>query len=551
MTDMSTLFDVHPWPHQLAGVEQSIASIEHGCHCCVTSPTGSGKTKMIIALLRWAKQNNLKAMLYTNRIMLIEQTMRVLDEHDIYYGVISSKHWKKRADLRSIQIGMIQTVNARMFRGDKKLPPADLVIVDEAHQQANGVNAEIISEHQARGAITVGFTATPLGVSHLYRHLIIAATNSQCRDCGALVPAIMYAPDELDCSKIKLTATGEYNYEDIKKYVWTPAIVGRVYEQWKKLNPDAKPAVCFAPGVAESKWFVEQMAKRGVRCAHIDGEDTYVDGEEAPSNPERRLQIVEEWKAGKIKIIFNRFVLREGIDFPWMYHLILATPIGSLTSFVQTVGRVLRRSPETPDHVIITDHGGNYYRHPHPNSDYDWSHWYFQDPSIPSRLKYDKMRNGEEQPEIACPQCGLVRASGRSCPPPPLGCGHYMEKRQRWVLQHNGQLRPVYGSPVPVRVVREKPDTYQIWRRIYYRMRNAQRSFSQAEGLFVYENGYWPPRDLPLMPRDSISWFRRIDRVDKSELITDDEHISIRQQKGQHPCQSVLKSKTNPQTLLY
>ena len=74
----------------------------------------------------------------------------------------------------------------------------------------------------------MGFTATPMGVAHIYPHLIIAGRNSDCRACGALVPARIYAPSELDTSKLKLQDNGEFNYEDVKSYCWTGAIFGHV-----------------------------------------------------------------------------------------------------------------------------------------------------------------------------------------------------------------------------------------------------------------------------------------------------------------------------------
>ena len=39
------LFSVEPWPHQRHGVEQTIDSLSNGVKsCCLTSPTGSGKS---------------------------------------------------------------------------------------------------------------------------------------------------------------------------------------------------------------------------------------------------------------------------------------------------------------------------------------------------------------------------------------------------------------------------------------------------------------------------------------------------------------------------
>lgn len=532
-----SLFDKPPWPHQVFAITQAVDAIQSGESSCVTAPTGSGKTVILTALIRWCGQNNKKVILYTNRRMLTDQTMKVLDAHGIEYGVIAATHKDRRATLRDVQLASIQTVHSRVNRlKSQDLWKADVVLVDECHAQANGVNEKILRAHQDQDAVLIGFTATPMGVAHLYPHLIIAGRNSDCRACNALVPARIYAPSELDTSKLKLQDNGEFNYEDVKRYCWTGAIFGHVFSHWKEINPDSLPSIGFAPGVAESKWFVDQFSQRGVRCAHIDGEDCYIDGEEIPSSQETRDEIVAELKAGKVAIVWNRFVLREGIDLPFVYHGILATPFGSMMSYIQACGRILRYSEETPDHVCISDHAGNFWRHTSPNADFDWQKWYFDLPSLPTRMKINAIRERRELSPIVCDQCGAVRHGGWKCP----YCGKVMQKKRRMVIQRDGTLRPMYGEPLPRKVFREKPDTYSKWTSMYHRMRKADRSFAQAIGFFVHEYGYWPPPDLPLMPKDEYHVFSKIRSVPIEFLVSTADHVDMREAAGRDPVPGVV-----------
>jgi len=536
---INDLFDRQPWPHQIGAVEAAIDAIQNGKDTCITSPTGSGKTVIMTALLRWCRDNNKRAILYTNRIMLTEQTMRVLEGGSIDHGVIAASQPGSRATLRDVQIASVQTVYSRCISKQRdKLFEADVVLVDECHVIARGTHLEVLEAHRKQGATLLGFTATPLGVSHVYPNLFIAARNSSCRRCGALVPAVFKVPSELDCSKLKLSPSGEFNLQEIRKKVWNKHIIGHVYDGWRKHNPDARPAVGFAPGVPESQWFVDQYAKRGVRCAHIDGMDVYVDGDYYKSDREARQQIIEEWRGGDIKMIWNRFVLREGIDFPWMYHLVIACPIGSLQGYIQCAGRVLRRSPETPEHVVICDHGGNYYRHKYsPNSDIDWSVYYTLDPSMPTRSHHMAMT---EKPELAprrCPHCHTIVKRGRDCPPPPFGCGTRLPKWTRAVIQHNGKLVDCEKPPIKKRVPQERKNTWKLWERMYHRMKRAGKTMSQARGLFFYENWYWPPMDLPLMPISNgyMDWGRKIEDLQPHELISIQDHIQMREAEGRKP----------------
>lgn len=542
MDNLDRLFDSRrkPWPHQSFGVAEAIKAIEAREHSCVTSPTGGGKTDMMIALIRWCASTHRKVLLYANRKMLIDQTIKVLDDSGINYGVIAAGHKDKRATLRDVQIASIQTVHSRVKRLKKQEHwHADVTIVDEAHLLGNGVNLQILTDHSDAGSTLIGFTATPLGISHIYPHLIIAGRNSTCRQCGALVPATVYAPSEMDTSKLKLQDSGDFNYEEIKQiYAGARhAIFGHVFDHWKQINPDALPAIGFAPGVAESKWLVDQFAERGVRCAHIDGEDCYIDGEEVASSKEVRDEILAESKAGRVAVLWNRFICREGINAPWLYHAILATPFGSLMSYIQSVGRILRRSDATPDRVIISDHGGNHWRHVSPNADFDWDQWYFEQPSLFTRVRMDAIRERREPTPIACEFCGVVRNGGILCP----NCHRQMNKKRRMIIQKDGKLKPVFGEPLPKKYVREKNDTYMKWKSMYHRGVNADMSFAQAVGLFVHENGYWPPTDLPMMPKHPIRMFSKIRAVPHDQLVSVQEHVLGRESSGKDPVHGAVQ----------
>lgn len=536
-TPIDDLFTMAPWQHQRRSVHSAIDAIKTGTHTCITSPTGSGKTITQAAIIRWCRDNDKKVILYTNRIMLTEQTMRVLNEGEIYHGVIAASQREARAKLADVQIASVQTVYSRSLRTNKEdLFDADLVLVDEAHVIKTGSHLEVLEAHKERGATLVGFTATPLGVNHIYGKLYVAANNANCRECGALVPAKFKVPSELDCSKLKMQSNGEFSLAEIREKVWTTEIIGHVFDAWKKHNPDARPTLGFAPGVKESQWFVDRFTDRGVRTAHIDGEDIYVDGEYYKSDHAARQQVVEEWKAGYIKVIWNRFVLREGIDFPWMYHLIIACPIGSLISYIQCAGRVLRKSPETPDNVLISDHGGNYWRHMYsPNDNINWQYYYDLDPSVPTRHQRKKLAEDPEREPLRCPKCETIIRYGRDCPPPPFGCGHRVGKRKRMVLQHNGVLKEVTKPAVWNPPVRVRKNTWQLWEAMYHRMKRAGKTFAQARGFFLHKNFYYPPVDMPLMPHDELDWFRRIDKVSQSDLITVQDHRFICESEGKEP----------------
>ena len=330
---------------------------------------------------------------------------------------------------------------------------------------------------------------------------------------------------EFDTRDLKPVKTGEFSINEIRKSVWTPKIFGYVYEHYRRLNKHMKPTVLFAPGVKESKWFVDQFEAKSaqdadrlgdpslkIRAAHIDGEDCYVDGEEYSSDRGARKDIIEQVRNGDIHVLCNRFVLREGIDIPELYHLILACPIGSIVSYVQTVGRVLRNHNSLKG-VIVQDHGGNWWRHGDPNHDIDWQEYFHMDARTASKLNEERKKNGEEECAIICPNCSAVRESGAMC----NVCGYKHEKSRRMVIQKNGELQCLTGSPIPLKKVKKEPDTIAKWKKCYHRARKAGQTFNQAMGLFVKENKYYAPNNLPHMPKKSIDWYRKITDVHHHE----------------------------------
>lgn len=505
------------WPHQLFAHEQVTSYIDAGERAiCLTSPTGAGKGRMICKLLSWAIERDWPAILYTNRKSLTQQTINVLESARISFGVRAAGFEDKLNLEAPIQIASLQTEAARVHRSMKWLAhPAKLAIYDEAHLQKQGQAKASMDFHRKNDAAIVGTTATPIGLSEIYSRLIVAGVTSELRKCGALVPCDVYSPFEFDMSGLKSkTKTGEFSYGDVIKEIWTPTIYAKVLESHVELNPDLRPAMLFAPGVPESLGFAEEYTSRGIPAAHIDGEDVWIDGKTYASSPKARLDAFEELREGRIKVICNRFVMREGIDLPFVYHLITATPIGSVVSAIQIYGRVLRAHPTTP-RVIWQDHGGNYWRHGSPNADRDWNEVFRATERDITEKRIEQMREKKEPEPIVCPECGAVRIGNPVC----HKCGFKQTKKSRLVIQKDGKLKEMFGDIFRPRKVKAAPDAAKLFEREYYRAKNCRHTFKQAYASFFREHGYWPERNLPLMPTDSLDWSRKVADVPYSKLI--------------------------------
>lgn len=509
------------WPSQ----EYGIAEVERLIACgekriCLTSPTGGGKTRMFAELILKAREASRRVVLYTHRKLLVSQTSGVFGTAGIQHGVMAAGYQPRLLD--DVQIASIWTVGSRVFhRGCWELPEGDLVFVDEAHAMTHPTARKALDKHAASGAVIIGVTATPVGLTGLYDKLVVAGTNSQLRECGALVPAITFGPDEPDLKHVGRSKIGEYVQDGIRKAIRVTKIYGSVLKNYRRLNPDGRPTILFAPGVPESRWFVKMFRHHGITAAHIDA-NTPDDG---------RQRVFEGSRDGSIEVVCSRFVLREGVDMPWIQHAIMATAFGTLSGYLQAGGRSLRAFPGK-EQIVLQDHGGNWHRHGSLNANQEWS---LDDTDvIKARQQKKKREKGEEKEPICCPKCGKIRMWGDTCP----FCGHQHKKSVRVVIQKSGDLERLRGNVTKRK--KEKSAREKKWNGLFYSFRHSGRTVAQLMGAFRHAGlGEFPTTVTKLderrRVRDVFRW--------QPKLKESDDEASIRRQRPNAPDPAETRSE--------
>ena len=230
--------------------------------------------------------------------------------------------------------------------------------------------------------------------------------------------------------------------------------------------------------------------------------------------------VMGQYKDGLIKGFSSRFRLREGIDLPNTYHCILATPIGSLASYIQTIGRVLRYSAETPDHVLVTDHGGNYLRLGSPNAERDWHRWWKLSEKEVSEWGVERIREQKEPEPIRCPNCEGERLKGPKCP----HCGYEHQRSVRNVIQHDGRMVIKEGGLIKPRKEKLKDNTQEDWDKLYWSWRRSKKcqnkTFAQLYAFFCHIHRYWPPKGLKNMPVYDEYWKSKLGDIPRECLRT-------------------------------
>lgn len=480
---------------------------------CVQGPTGSGKTPCIADLLL----DPFPQVMVTDRRILCEQTSQFLHAYGVAHGVRAAGYAATRT--APIQIVMLQTDYIR------KLPPiagCRRIIIDEIHK-VNGPMAQSLIKKYGANASVVGFTATPSEISHVVDDVIVMATVKELVAQGHLVPHTVYGPlvpDMEALAKLRRQVNGDYSALELDKVIPIRAIFGRMVDNWRLYNPLELPTILFAVGVPQSLWAAQHLTSNGIPSVHVDCKNIWINGEFLETNQENLELVRYAMEKGDIKIVCNRYLLREGVNWPFLKVAVLATAFGTRKSHVQAVGRIFRPY-QGADEAIVIDHGGNWLTHPMLDSDFPWD---FRTKGTVLASEYlDSMRADEDDPDsipepICCPKCMAIRVSGNQCP----RCGFQSLQRSRWVFQANGLLKQVYGKAFKQRRITEKPGQAEEWkgRFIGNRKYHPERTCNQIYANMAREDNWkFPPRDLPGMPRTKRGWYIPVGELSADDLI--------------------------------
>ncbi len=326
--------------------------------CC---PTGGGKTVIEAELIRLHLNRDPKnrVLVVAHRRELIGQIARtvlrmgITDIGEILPGV-TSRHRAR------VQVASTQTLRAR-----NQSPQATMVIYDEAHHYSSDDWHELTKAYP--DVLRVGFTATPMrsdgrGMAPAFDSLVVVSTIKELTALGHLVPCRVIAP---------------------AKPLRRPSMSHSPADAYLAHAKDMRTVV-FADFVANAERFVEEFRSAGVDAVLIHGGLTRTE----------RSTALQAHAGGAVLV--NCMVLTEGWDSPATSCCILARGCGSVGTYLQIVGRVLRPSPLKTEAVLIDLTGRSFDAHGPPDADRDYS------------LTGKGIRTKGESEDFAkpCPICG-------------------------------------------------------------------------------------------------------------------------------------------------
>ncbi len=436
----------------------------------VQGATGCGKNTIAAYIVQQAALKESYVLFMVHRRKLVDQIDDRLNQFQVNHSILMRGESYDRHS--PVCVASRDTLLSRCVQNEwMGLPPANLVIVDEAHHAAN-LDSEyrrIIGQYP--NATILLLSATPVGpdgkgLGPWAQAIECASPTSQLVRDGYLCPVKCFAPER----KTKGT-----------KYV--RGIAGDLVESWKKFG-EGRPTVLFCARVQHSLDAIKAYQEAGITAAHID----------ADTPDDERERIFEQIADGTIKILSNVGIVGEGVDVPELGCCQLFCEVGSRVRFLQACGRIMR-TLEGKEYGILIDHSGAVFRHGFPDEDTNWTLEGNADEDF--KAKHDK---GDTEKAFYCKVCQLVYHGTQGCPQ----CGRAPAKPPRSIF-----------APPPVESRNEllteaerkqfdktfsKDEKIAHWLRCLAVAANKNGNVKMASVIFKQKYKEWPADDFPCMP---------------------------------------------------
>ena len=377
----------------------------------VQQPPRTGKTVIMADIARRATAKGNRVLFMVHRQEIVQQVVKTFRADGV--------------DMNLATIGMVQTITRHV----DDLDPPQIIFVDEAHHALAETYQRVLKAFPK--AYKLLFTATPYrlngaGFTDIADDLITGKPVSWLIDHHFLAPVDYYAPSQIDASKLRTKRTGDYSEASIREAI-KPKIYGNAVKHYLKLAA-GKQAIAYTYNVDSAINLAQAFNSQGITARAVAG-----------STPkEERRKIIEDYRAGKIKIVTNAELFTEGLDLPNVDCVIMLRPTQSLSLYLQFAMRSM--NPREGKTATIIDHVGNVERFGLPTDDREWT--------LEGREKGKTSSSGATIKSVTvCPTCfASFYRTGGTCP----YCGAALGEEKKLEVVDNAELKKVTRSRLAI-----------------------------------------------------------------------------------------------------
>lgn len=454
----------------------------------VVLPTGSGKSLVLAAFSKGAIEQypGTRIVILTHVRELIQQDAQAIIRYwpEAPIGIWSAGVGiKQKAQITVCGIQSVHNMPAK-FGG------TDLVIIDEAHlvsKKADTMYGRFLAGLRTHNPAlkVIGLTATHYrmdsglltdGEHRIFTDIAYEAEVGDLIKAGYLCPLVAKnGATKADLSDVK-TRGGEFLASDLQAAMDHDNLIQGALDEVAQYAHDRQHILGFCAGVEHAAHCAEAAKQRGWSA-------DYVSGDMATAERDR---IINNFKAGRIRFLFNAMLLTTGFDYPSIDCLVMLRPTKSTGLYVQIMGRGLRNDG-VKTNTLVLDFAGNIQRH-----------------GPIDQIKVKKKREkGEDTVSVApvkeCPSCHeLVHTSVMLCP----GCGHEWDSSAAHGTEASGAV---------IVAAMEKPRLYGVDRVEYENYRKVGKPDSIKVTYWCGPSTFneWLPveDERAFVKKHAVSWF--------------------------------------------
>lgn len=343
--------------YQQAAADAALDFFEFGKqkdHPIIVAPTGAGKSIIIAYITRQLREGVL--VLQPSK-ELLEQNFAKFESYGGRAAIYSaSMNQKNIGDVTFATIGSIKE-KPDLFSHVK------YILIDECHLVPPNQESMFMSFlSQMPDVKVIGLTATAFRLKkyndpftgepysqinllmrekpHFFNRFLHITQIKELYDLGFLAP-VKYIPLEWNNGELRYNSTGaEYTEKSMDFAMKQQKIHERLPGIIKQsITKGRKHRLVFVKNVIDAMELASVVPDSA--CVH------------AGTKKKERAQILDDFKAGKIKTVFNVGVLTIGFDFPELDTIIIARPTMSLALYIQMIGRGIRKHPSKYDCALV------------------------------------------------------------------------------------------------------------------------------------------------------------------------------------------------------
>lgn len=341
-----------------------------GSSVMVQMPTGTGKTYVMAAVVKWFLNTYSKGevWLIAHRKELVEQMEQTLDRFALEYG---EKDEVLEEKVR-IRVLSIQWLTRNIGDLEKNSFKPGMIIVDEAHHSLATSYQDMFIRNPK--ALKIGMTATPCRMKQasfrtLFSRLITSPSIKDFILHGYLAPCnyVVIGEKSTEQQIVNLltdrSGDGDYSVKEMEEKLNVTDVIRRLYNSVVKYAY-GKKGIVYAINIDHAKAIAEYYNALGIKAVALDSKTA----------AKTRKKAVEAFREGELDCLVNVNLFDEGFDCPDVEYIQMARPTLSLAKYLQMVERGLRINKKDPKKVcMIIDNVGNYRKFGLPDRYRDWN----------------------------------------------------------------------------------------------------------------------------------------------------------------------------------